>query len=118
MAFSTIEKKPSNSNHSLFQVDHATAVVLRKVLGVVVDIVLESSQIDVAKAAHHRRRPHRAVILAPLYERNACARRDIAVARGVDDDFSHNRLAPGFIVDDDALDLIIADQRLRNPGVQ
>ena len=107
-----VEKKPSISNHSLLQVDHATAVVLRKILGMAIDVFLESPKIDIAKAAHHRRWSHRAVILSPLYERNTRPRRNIAVARGVDDDFGQNRLTSRFVVDDNAFNFTVADQRL------
>ena len=111
MAFSTVEKKPSISDYTLLQVDHATTVVLRKVLGVTVDVFLEPPKIDIAKAAHHRCRPHCAVVLSPLYERHTRARRNIAVARGIDHDFGQNRLTSRLALDDDAFDFIIADQR-------
>jgi len=83
-----------------------------------VDIAFEPVQVDIADPAHHRGRAHGPVFLPSFDEGEPGARGDVAIAGGIDYDLGQDRLPAGLIIDDDAFNLVVPDQRFGHHGVQ
>ena len=61
---------------------------------------------------------HRSHDVTALHVRRTGRRRNVEIARCIDDDVAQNRFAPSLGFADDALDPAIFDQRAREPGMQ